>query len=76
MDYLILSIDKDLKITDWTPFYNNKHNNLKHVNNIIYKGDLLYLGLSNLSKYGWIYKDTFINNKTNHFILIKVLNIK
>ena len=70
-ELIIIHTNNDLRILDWTPFTNHYENmpNLKIIN----VNDLITLGLNNLSKFGWRFKQVFVCKKEPHFVCIKYI---
>ena len=73
MEHLIISTNKDLRIHDWTPFYNciGPVGSNPFQINIFHKGDLITAALNQLSNHNWEYRNTFTDNKYIYFVLIK-----
>jgi|TARA_B110001469_G_C9584357_1_gene289823 hypothetical protein len=72
MEYLIIAVDKELKVHDWTPFINKfDTNNI----NLVIKGDLITGSLRLLSMHNWKYLNAFQSGKYTHFLLEKPLTI-
>ena len=67
--HLIVSTDKNLKVYDWTPFYNKKSSS--NIINIIEKDNLISHALDGLNLEGWHVKSTFNDNKYFYFLLVK-----
>ena len=72
--HLILSTDKNLKVYDWTPFYNKKSGS--DIINIIEKDNLISHSLDALNIEGWHVKSTFNDNKYFYFLLVKNIEIE
>ena len=73
MEYLIIAVDKELKVHDWTPFMNKfDTSNI----NLDTKGDLITNSLRLLSMHNWKYLNTFQIGKYTHFLLEKSHAIK